>query len=369
MKRQLIPFFFILLFICCKKQTTILFTPIKNFKLDFKTNESRGIDYCNMYNNTYITYVDAARKKIGFVNINTGKIEDSIPLLNLDSIEKIEQGINYFIHNPDSVFVILKDINKIYLLTHSGEIKKCWTVDMPNRTFVSLPQDPLYFKNNQIYLMGIRTDLVLRSPQARNAYFLSAPDLCLTIEKDNIYISDTSGNWPAVYRQGFSYYDFWPSRCINNAGELIYSFSVNDSLYIYENGKLKKTVNAKSKYFENPVPYPDDGLDNFGFIRKYWVTQSRYAQLIYDPYRNYYYRIVKHAKEYENTDGTVNEPRQKDWSILILNDQFEKLDEINFDAKLYNPYIVAPVSDGILIAKQLTADDKTYRSFVLFNIK
>jgi len=364
----------------CNNQK-ISFIPIRDTAFIFDDNENKmyGITYYTNGKYEYCVYFNPSAKTIEFNGLKNNNIEYSIPLNSMDSIRNINEnlpiynaGLSFFVHNTDSIFIFLTETVTIYLIQRNGKIINRWNVDIElenhNKDYVLLhmKQIPLYFSNNKIYIMNTRMDIVLRTPEARKIYFSSTPDVTIDISKDPCNITNKTGKWPEIYRTGMDYDDCWPQRCVNNKGQLVYAFAVDHSLYIYNNDSLIKPIQAKSKYFTKATPYPDDSLGHFSFKKKYWVTESRYEKLIYDTYRDLYYKIVTHATEYENEDGmTVKSVSDKPWSVMIINADFEVLDEIIFDQNIYTYYYFIPTAKGILVSKKKDKSEKNINNINL----
>lgn len=366
----------IILLVClvaCKHKSVELIKE-RDLKLDFGSEDGRFISGYEADTASYLLNLNSNSKSLEFINVNTNRMDDSISLVNLDSSHEIKYTVGFYVHNKDSVFFAFQESNKLFLLDHEGKIKNQWMIDgelsnhIKKYSFISRSECPLYYHDHTIYILGSPNNLYPGNPKLYSSLmFGSVPEIAINIAKENFTMSNTTGKWPDMYKQGFDYYEYWPSRCVNDRGQLIYSFGVNDSLFIYEGGKLMQTVNAKSKYFGKITSIPHENLTNLAYIKKYWVTEPKYERIIYDKYRNWYYRIVKHSEEYENPDGTVKQPWEKSWSVMILDQDFEILDEIKFDPKVYNPYLFAPTKEGIIIAKCVTTElPHTRRSFSLF---
>lgn len=146
-------------------------------------------------------------------------------------------------------------------------------------------------------------------------------------------------------------------------------FAASDSLFVMENGRVISSYSCKSRYMTQRHPYPDDSLGHFSYLEQYDVVEPRYRFLIYDPYRKYYYRIVHHTLPYEQPGGmTVNDYLDKPWSLMILNENFEILDEVIFDPKKFKPRVF-PAKDGLLILNREENSSNLPVKFTLFRIQ
>lgn len=279
-------------------------------------------------------------------------------VLNLpDSLTQNHIQISSLAINEDSILVCPMSKGKtIYLFDGKGALIRTFTSTVPLQDGISdyvllaMPQSPILFDGQQILSVCTRLDVVLRSTDARVKYF-STPPYVLQNLKSGIAASNC-GYWPEEYRNGISYRDFYPQHCLNSKKQIVFGFTASDSLYIMENGKLVSSHICKSKYMTERHPYPDDSIGHFAYLNRFEINEPRYISLIYDPFRNCYYRIVHHALEYESKDGmTVNSLLDKPWSVMILDEDFNVKGETIMDAKRFLP-AVFPMKDGIYILQR-----------------
>jgi hypothetical protein len=81
------------------------------------------------------------------------------------------------------------------------------------------------------------------------------------------------------------------------------------------------------------------------------VEEFRYKNVLFDEYRRKYYRICLHSLNYENGE-TVNLYEDKPWSIIVLNEQFDVLNEYLFPQRKYDFQNVVITRSGLLIARK-----------------
>jgi hypothetical protein len=348
-------------------------TKQKDIALKFETaiRNVSNISFFIDKDKEYITYVNGENLTVNFRNLNTDSVEMKISLDKLDSIQSIENGIACFVQNKDSIFVLLSEKNTIYLVNGSGEIKKHWdiTQELQNGNKDYVLQDvasmKLFFKNNKIYVQVLRNDIVVNTPENKKVYFNSPSEVIIDITDSPAKISNNTGQWPSIYKTGLGYQDYWPARCINNDGEIIYSFGINDSLFIYKNDKLSSVVDAKTQYHQNINPYPADSNAHFTFLKKYNSTETRYKFLFYNSYLNGYYRVFTKGEEIETADGLKVRP----WSFISLNPDKKVVNEMTFNSNEYNFFSILPTPAGVLICRSSEPDDeKNILRYGLFNL-
>jgi hypothetical protein len=270
-----------------------------------------------------------------------------------------------------SVFAVWSAMKTVFLFDEEGKLEKQVNATVPlidnqqDYCLVAMNYCPVVLSGENIFVTCTRLDVIVRNPEARKKYFSTPPDIRMSISGDD---QENFGVWPSEYRSGVPYRDYYPQRCSNGKGKMIYGFSASDTIYVLKNGKLVSSHECKSKFMTERRPYPDDSTGHFSFLEKYDVTEPRYTGLIFDPYRNYYYRIVHHAIEYEEPGGmTVHTYFDKPWSIMVLDEQFNVLNEIKMDQSRFIP-VVFPVKEGMLIKKRQDKNAALPVCFSLFKI-
>ena len=145
------------------------------------------------------------------------------------------------------------------------------------------------------------------------------------------------------------YYEDTPSRVRNSKNQSVVSFGFSDSIYVLSE-KDTLRIEAKSGHSKEFRPFDPKEEANMTYIEEYFVEETRYYRIIFDGYRNLYYRVVLHGIPYRNGDGTKNLYQDKPFSILILNENFQTLCEYSFPAKTYDFRNMVVTNEGLWIS-------------------
>jgi hypothetical protein len=70
------------------------------------------------------------------------------------------------------------------------------------------------------------------------------------------------------------------------------------------------------------------------------LFEPQYLKLMYNKYENQYYRIAKHPIDSKSKDG--NRIEKMEWSIIVMNSEFEVINEVVFDYRYHSPELVLP---------------------------
>jgi hypothetical protein len=320
----------------------------------------------------YFTFLNTYNHSIYFYDFNSGEF--------LKKIELEKEGPNgvypyepdgYYIHSYDSIYYNSYRTKHLFLLNHKGEKKHSTNyrvgfedlrlLDMAGLRKSRIPpsvqlstEKPMYKVNDTIYLCGEMSDDIGRVDSI-NHLLLTTID---TKRGDSVTFHV---GYPESYREGLweDYFRevFW---CRNPVTGLFLVSFPNDH-YIYQTDlKQVKKFYAGSMYagdiksIDHPafVPLSDDRQ-----LAHYFENYS-YSAVIYDKYRNVYYRMVEHPwKEYH--PGMDYMPWLKQLSIVILDGDFNFLGEtlLDMEYRFSNSQFMV-TEDGLLLHKRTDGEDE-----------
>jgi hypothetical protein len=139
------------------------------------------------------------------------------------------------------------------------------------------------------------------------------------------------------------------SRVMDKKGRIINSWKYSDSLVVSTNGELRSVI-AKSDYKNQQVsPFSINPVREE--ITQKIIEETKYYGIYYDEIRDLYYRTVQHSgvydkhKEFQEMDGLRN------FSIIVLDKDFNKLNEVAFPGSIYNVYRVFVGNRGFYLPK------------------
>lgn len=259
--------------------------------------------------------------------------------------------LNLFVQTPDSMFLSYDE--SIFLINRQGSIINSWNLNeyqafAENNLSLSFVT-PVTFLNGKLNI-ALTAKLKVDNPATCKHYFSTInPVAVLDIVNDSFYILPIP--FPKVYQTGSNYMDFVP-HFINFQNKLLVSFSVTDSLYIYNNESkvLEKTIALRSRNYKTPEPYPFDSIQNFAYTRRYKYSEMRYTNVYYDEKSNCLLRKVSLPTEYD-IPGVPTVKKTNDWSLILYDlNTNQIIDELIFSSDDYQPYLLA-TKRGIMIWK------------------
>jgi hypothetical protein len=213
---------------------------------------------------------------------------------------------------------------------------------------------PMYKIDDTLYLCGEMTEELGRIDSINNL-------LLTTIDTQKDDSIDFHVGYPESYREGNwgeNYFRevFW---CMNSTTQLFFVSFPNDH-YIYQTDlKQVNKIYAGSMYAGDikSIDYPAIILPKERGLTHYFENYS-YSAIIYDKYRNIYYRMVEHPwKEYhQDMDWML---WLKQLSIVILDEDLHFMGETVLDMEYRlsaSQFMVT--ADGLLLHKQTDDEDE-----------
>lgn len=133
-------------------------------------------------------------------------------------------------------------------------------------------------------------------------------------------------------------------------GKLIYSFTMEEELYVIDiKGEVIEKRQAKSRNIQDVLPrrLPKDFLS----VVKKTCEMPSYGNILYDKFRRVYYRFAYPETDLENGLNYLKilHSGKKEFSIIILDEEFNILGETKFPPFTYVPHICFINEDGLFL--------------------
>lgn len=156
---------------------------------------------------------------------------------------------------------------------------------------------------------------------------------------------------------------------LHNSGSFIYTFPIDDYLYVTNNlhEKWEKYL-AKSKYVDVNHDFAKVEA-TYEEIVRYHIESPRYLNILFDPYKKYYYRFVYLGREFDkdrdlNTKIHINSPI----SIIILDDEFNVLGEQKLLDKKYVHEMAFVNKEGLWISTNHPLNEEAPENTMRFEL-
>lgn len=166
------------------------------------------------------------------------------------------------------------------------------------------------------------------------------------------------------------------SRCFNGK-EFVYSFAFDEDLYVVsEDHRQVRRVPARSRYADK-VSMPDKVPTDLTLATKMMCEFPFYGDVVYDGFREVYYRIAYPREDLELTESFVDlwQSGRSRFSVIVLDKDFRVIGEMMLPANRYRSDLYYVASDGFYISDShykspaYDEDSLGFRRFVVDKIK
>lgn len=382
MKASLI-FILVILCLSCKEKSDNNASESYEYGLsETKVIKSFPLDDETRYNPFYLyTFEDKGKEYLSFLNYRTNQLlfydlNTCNPLFKVELDREGPHGIGtasgYYIQDFDNMYVStynyfgLIKVDTASLITQKipyRTTQEGYKV-LPSYTPSSHPFVAPVQIENDIYITQIAAEHIF--PSAKTPVSIKID----TISKDSRSLPFTFGD--ALSEEQLSARECSFSR-IYNDNKFVYSFYIEPDIFVAsKDHKQIKRIKVESKYIKkiSIKSIPED------FIKgaKQSLELARYGDLIYDRYRNVYYRFAYLETELDNNiswRGKAVYGRAKS-SVIILDAQFNIIGETLLAENLYNTFAYFISKEGLYISKDYQMNyeqSEDYMTFELFELK
>lgn len=272
------------------------------------------------------------------------KYDINIKLTPINYIAYTPTASDFFIHSFDSIFYFNRSLMTVTLLDTSEQIINKFPM------ISEYPPNPIssnfFIFSEYLYYSCVPEDISTRLKRKHS--FTKTSPIC-KVSYDRIkmaYKYTRFGIFPDAYQTGNNYYNFGPDIFMGLDGQIVISYEADHHVYAYRNLKMIRKKLCKSNHIDDFIDISDDDLSNPAYCQYYLGQEPRYKSIITDPYYRRYYRITKHRLNLKRAD--IKEAK---WSIIILNEKFDIIGEVDFSYADYMPDIVIPSKYGLYLKK------------------
>jgi hypothetical protein len=141
-----------------------------------------------------------------------------------------------------------------------------------------------------------------------------------------------------------------PHRAITPTSH-VYSFSAESDIYIYDIATKTYTSRpARSQYDTIDFPCLDKKNANSDDRLEHFVYSPQYQNILYDPYRDCYYRVFAHNLAKKNAEGLYNDMNDKAKSLMVFDKDFKLITEWKIPKGKYSLNNIGVGKKGLYIA-------------------
>lgn len=304
--------------------------------------------------NKYLSFQNLPKSEILIYSIESQSLVKRL-FVNVEGDNSVIGGFGgYYIADMEHIFIPSLYVNTIFVVDTVGKIRQkidySKTVDGKLLTpFIPNDKSQMEFIGSELYIPQ-KMNLRLGEEAVRESPVRVVLD---TIE-------DMIKALPMKFPPLISHKDFGTIgafgaeySCCYDGNNFIYSFNADEDLYVtslMHKDIVKKKV--KSRFIDNVTVFRS-AEENFQKMVKTQCEHASYSKILYDKYRDVYYRFVYPPCEIDDYSGDYVEllrSGRKNFSIMILNKHLDIVGETFFPAYTYNPNLFFILEDGMYIS-------------------
>ena len=146
---------------------------------------------------------------------------------------------------------------------------------------------------------------------------------------------------------------------------LVCSFIVFDSLMVTDDMKTVRWYDGKSRYLDRMRPILKEGSDGFIGIKEA-VEAASYSHIMYDKYRDVYYRFAEMPCELGPNEYVYNDQKAREFSVIIFDKDFRIIGETKFPGNKYFYKMSFIGRDGLYISENNEANPEFDENKLVF---
>ncbi len=277
---------------------------------------------------------------------------------------------SFWFQSADSIFLIEMRSMKLFMINDSGEIKGKWEIPTKSADLGVYYQLGTMYKDGAMHYNSSHNivSVPINNIDYNNEYKIPV-ELSYTL--DGMHKPLLYCYYPDNYRELDERVEHYrqkdvPERVFIDSLVVI-SFDTNDSLYVYNSftGEKIKQVYAGSRYFDESKTF--EAGKSMQEYSAYFRCEPSYMALVYDKINKIYYRTVKHKQEVKNAYGELNMFYDSDWSVIVLDEEFNILNEQRIEGDGKNAYNEISIIDSRLYVYQMP-DEEGLVKFKIYSL-
>lgn len=340
-----------------KGDTTLIKKDSLIINLDARTSfEFQNVRY---YSNDTIDWLIVLNQNINGLNIydiNTSNLvsQFSLPSVGPGSLPEVN-GMTVL--SPDSIFLYTKmSLMQMQVVDYTGKAIKNLRFNnaqvdtdlhqLPIINHQSNSFSPTVKLRNKLYFTRWPIFDYARPENISDEYSLE-----LTLDLKTQKIEALPIHFPKwMQGKGWNMMYLLNGKVINDQKDLVYNFSGEDSIRVLTSeGQSESYYAGYSKAVQNKESIRSMAQKSKNVEEA--MTTNLYWGLIFDPFRNLYYRIVDRPVSFRPEHTTLLSTYEKPMSIIILNSDFKKIGETDLPEDTYLFYGLFAGKKGLYIPR------------------
>lgn len=277
--------------------------------------------------------------------------------LDLSALHYFDASIleDFYFHNSDSIFLIsAENIRKIYLINEHGELQKKWDIKLPESLRDYWLSVELLFNFN--YNEKFKTVYFWLYPSGADYY--NTEHYVNTRVGEYSLAGDSLRTWDGYPCEMYSNQKIYDSDAYINAyffedKMVTYFLPLNEIRITDLSTKLVSQFSVKSNFAPEIItPYGTAGKPIKDIEREkiYDTENPFYVKMVSNQDGTLHYRILKKGVPARYNDGRMRSFHDRPFSIMVLNENFDILKEVEFDGGTYDFFQCFAIDDKFYLS-------------------
>ncbi len=357
------------------KTSSNLFTyKLNSTAIDRNSLLPEYLTHVTTYNYNGIQYLfgyTQGRKSIDIINLQDNSIAAKIELEKIAGYDS-EQNILSFSISENYLLILQPE--KIYKLKLEGfsatvvleePINNDKGIFKTNTFHGDIGFKPAMDKNGSIYVMNLRYDVRISDP----AYYLGNNEVKIICGQNKSQYDFVPVSYPDNYHNAYYGYYYTPRRLVLPLGNHVFSYTASSIINTWnpETNEIA-TKDVKSKFQTDEIgKLSNDKVYSTKELLAYTVTNAVYTTLMYDQYRDIYYRFFRPEIK-EGRDCNSCNYQNKPLVIMILDKDFNVLDELYLASTIYEEQTSFVGEKGLYLSCANTKNPNFGNGYISYDI-
>ena len=270
--------------------------------------------------------------------------------------------------SPDVFIYYQNNMRKITLSDGDGQVIRRYQIVSPDGKPVYIPEG-LSYAHYPSFMIDSVIYFAQRSgkPSVMRNEWKTIPMFAMMNLKDG-KISRSSLCFPSIFDMDV--------KDITTGNEFVYDYNYKDkrlvcafiefdSLLVTDDMKNVRWYNGKSRYLKKMRPILKEGVDGFMGIKEA-VEAASYSHIMYDKYRDVYYRFAEMPCELGPNEYVYNDQKAREFSVIIFDKDFRIIGETKFPGNKYFYKMSFIGRDGLYISENNEANPEFDENKLVF---
>ena len=270
--------------------------------------------------------------------------------------------------SPDVFIYYQNNMRKITLSDGDGQVIRRYQIVSPDGKPVYIPEG-LSYAHYPSFMIDSVIYFAQRSgkPSVMRNEWKTIPMFAMMNLKDG-KISRSSLCFPSIFDMDV--------KDITTGNEFVYDYNYKDkrlvcafiefdSLLVTDDMKNVRWYNGKSRYLKKMRPILKEGVDGFMGIKEA-VEAASYSHIMYDKYRDIYYRFAEMPCELGPNEYVYNDAKAREFSVIIFDKDFRIIGETKFPGNKYFYKMSFIGRDGLYISENNEANPEFDENKLVF---